>query len=126
MFDSKNWCGMPNMMGVVDGTHISITKQSCAYFEKKFFHKTGGYNVVAQLVVDSQKRFMDVYVGLLQNVNDSYVLTKSKLYQHAIHRVSLTWLLGHKMESHLIFLEIKGIHYFHGLWHRTKKVGKFI
>ncbi len=26
MFDLKNWCGMPNVMGVIDGTHISITK----------------------------------------------------------------------------------------------------
>jgi hypothetical protein len=115
MFDLKNWCGMPNMMGVIDGTHISITKQFGAYSEDYFFHKTRGYSVVAQSVVDNQKRFMDVYVGLLQNVNDSCVLRKSKLYQCAIHKVSLTWLLGHKMESHLICLEIKGTHYFHGL-----------
>jgi len=22
LFDFKNWCGMPNMMGAIDGTHI--------------------------------------------------------------------------------------------------------
>jgi hypothetical protein len=41
--------------------------------------------VVAQVVVDNQKRFMDVYVGLLRNVVDFHVLKKSKLYQCAIH-----------------------------------------
>ncbi len=41
--------------------------------------------MVAQVVVDNQKRFMDVYVGLLRNVVDFHVLKKSKLYQCAIH-----------------------------------------
>jgi hypothetical protein len=24
MFDLKNWCGMPNVLGAIDGIHISI------------------------------------------------------------------------------------------------------
>ncbi len=63
--------------------------------------------MVAQVVVDNQKRFMDVYVGLLRNVVNSCVLKQSKLYQCVIHEgFFLTWLLGHKMESHFICLEI--------------------
>ncbi len=50
-----------------------------------YFTRQGGYSVVTQSLVNSQKRFMDVYVGLFQSVNDSCVLRKSKLYQHAIH-----------------------------------------
>jgi hypothetical protein len=65
MFNLKSWCGMPNMMGAIDGTHISIKKPYGAYSEDYLFHKIGGYSVVAQSMVDSQKRFMDVYVGLL-------------------------------------------------------------
>ncbi len=108
MFDFKNWCGMLSKMGALDGTHISIAKPYNVYYKDYFFHKTRGYSVVAQAVVDSQKRFMDVYVGLLGSVNDSCVLKKSKLYQHVIHRVSFTWLLGHKMESPPYLLEDKG------------------
>ncbi len=26
MFDFKNWCGMPSVMGAIDGIHISIAK----------------------------------------------------------------------------------------------------
>ncbi len=90
MFNFKDCCGMPNMMGAIDGTHISIVKPSSVYYKDYlwkdyFFHKIGKYNVVAQVVVDNQKRFMDVYVGLPRNVVDSCVLKKSKLYQCAIH-----------------------------------------
>jgi hypothetical protein len=31
--------------------------------------------VIVEVVVDNQRRFMDVYVGLLRNVNDFHVLT---------------------------------------------------
>jgi hypothetical protein len=64
--------------------------------------------LVAQAVVNSQKRFMDVYVGLLGSVNDCHALKKSKLYQHAIHEVSFTWLLGHMMESPPYLLGVEG------------------
>jgi hypothetical protein len=85
MFDFKNWCGMPNMMGAIDRTHVSITKPFSVYYENHFFHKKKVYSVVAQSMVNNQKKFMDVYVGLLQSTNDFCVLKKSKLYQHAIH-----------------------------------------
>jgi len=108
MFDFKNSCDMLNMMGAIDGTHISIAKPSSVYSKDYFFHKTRGYNVVAQTMVDSQKRFMDVYVGLLRSVNDFCVLRKSKLYPRAIHKVSFTLLLGYRMESPPYLLGDKG------------------
>jgi hypothetical protein len=85
LFDFKNWCGMPSMMGAIDGTHILIAKPFGVYFKNYFFHKTWGYSVVAQVVVNNQKRFMDVCVGLFGSVNDFGVLRKSILYQCAIH-----------------------------------------
>jgi hypothetical protein len=69
------------MLGAIDGTHISIAKPSSAYYEDYFFHTK---RCIISMVND-QKRFMDVYVGLFQSVNDFCVLRKSKLYQHAIH-----------------------------------------
>jgi len=54
MFDLKNWCGMPNVMGAIDGTHISIAKSFGVYYNDYFFHKIRGYSVVAQVVFDNQ------------------------------------------------------------------------
>jgi hypothetical protein len=72
------------MMGAIDGTHISIAKPFGAYSKGYFFHKIGRYSVVAQAMVDNQKRFIDVYVRLLRNVLDYHALRKSKLYKCAI------------------------------------------
>jgi hypothetical protein len=124
MFEFKNWCGMFSMMGAIDDTHISIAKPSNVYFEEYFFHKTKGYNVVAQVVVDRQKQFMDVYVGLCGSVNDSRVLRKSRLYQRAIHGVSFTCLLGHKMESPPYLLGDKGYPLFPWLMTLHKEDGE--
>jgi hypothetical protein len=55
MFDFKNWCGMPNVMGVINGTHISITKPFGAYSKDYFFHKIRRYNVVAKVVVNNKR-----------------------------------------------------------------------
>jgi hypothetical protein len=42
--------------------------------------------VVAQVVVNIQKKFMDVYVGLLGSADDFFVLKKPRLYERAIHK----------------------------------------
>ncbi len=67
MFDFKNWCGMPNVMGAIDGTHISMAKPSSAYYKDYFFHKIRRYNVVAQIMVNNKKgswMFMWDYLGV--------------------------------------------------------------
>lgn len=46
------WCGLPNVQGAIDGTHISIVKPSTDYY----YHKFGGYNVVAQAIVDCKEK----------------------------------------------------------------------
>jgi hypothetical protein len=70
MLDFKNWYGMPNVMGVIHGIHICITKPTSNFSKHYYYHKTKGYNIMAQVVVDNQKKFMDVFVGLLGSVND--------------------------------------------------------
>jgi hypothetical protein len=45
------------------------------------YHKTGKYSIVAQAVVDYNKRFIYVFVGLLSSVIDSRVLCKFCLYR---------------------------------------------
>jgi hypothetical protein len=51
----KNWCVMPSVVDAIDDSHIAITKLSGAFAEDYYYHKTKGYNIVAQVVVDIQK-----------------------------------------------------------------------
>jgi hypothetical protein len=46
------------------------------------------------VVLDSENRFMDVYVGLLGNVNDYGVLKKFRLYQCAIYEGLFDMAIG--------------------------------
>jgi hypothetical protein len=84
--DFKNWSSVPNMIDVINNIHIAITKPTCAFVKHYFSHKTWNYNIVAQIVVDNQERFIDVYVGLLGSLNGSHVLMKFRLYCCALHR----------------------------------------
>ncbi len=86
MMDFKNWFSVPNMINVIDDIHIVITKPSYAFVKHCFSHKTWNYSIVAQIVVDNQERFINVYVGLPRSLNDSHVLMKFKLYRCALHQ----------------------------------------
>jgi hypothetical protein len=61
---------------------------SCFYskvfsFQKHYFNfKTKGYSIVDEIVVDCKKRFIDVFVGLSNSVNNSKILRKWELYKH--------------------------------------------
>jgi hypothetical protein len=50
MIGFKSLCGMSNVMGAIDGTHICITKP-IGFLKDYYYHKTGGYSMVAQVVV---------------------------------------------------------------------------
>ncbi len=65
-----------NLLHIVNTTtiHKYITSE---------YHKFGGYNVVAQAIVDCKKKFIDVFVSPLGSVNDLKVLHKSRLYKNA-------------------------------------------
>ncbi len=49
----KNLCGMPSVMGAIDGTYICIAKPIGVFLEDYYYHKTEGYNIVAHDVVDN-------------------------------------------------------------------------
>jgi hypothetical protein len=58
--NSRDWCGLPNIHGAISGTHSVIPKP---FVEDYYYHKSGGYSVVAQAVVDCDKQFLDLFVG---------------------------------------------------------------
>ncbi|CAM6029491.1 unnamed protein product, partial [Sphagnum balticum] len=62
-------------MGVIDGAHISIARPQRIHVVD-YYHKPGRYSIVAQVVVDCNKRLIYVVVGLLGSINGSRVLCK--------------------------------------------------
>jgi hypothetical protein len=78
----RDLCGMIGLVGAVDGMHIAISKPT-SRAEDYYYFKSGRYSLNCQAVVDSQKRFMDLYLGMRGNTNDSCVLHRSSLYHLA-------------------------------------------
>ncbi len=85
MEDFFKWCGLPSVIGVVDGAHISIPRPQRVH-AVDYYHKTSRYSIVAQAVVDCNKRFIYVYVGFFGSVNGFRVLCK-----FGVHRKGTTY-----------------------------------
>ncbi len=60
------------------------------YTKDYYYHKTDGYNIVAQAIIDCNKFFTCVFVGLLKNVNHSNVLHKYAIYRK-VQYLGLFW-----------------------------------
>jgi hypothetical protein len=69
----KDLCDLLNVHGVINGTHVVIIKLFEPFAKDYFYYKSGGYNVFAQVVVNNNKQFIDLFVKLLDLVNDSHV-----------------------------------------------------
>jgi hypothetical protein len=107
------WFGLPIVQDAIDGTHI--VKPS-TYPKDYYYHKFGGYSVVAQAIINCKKTIIDVSVGLLGSVNDSKVLHNSTPYKMDNIMVYLHLTIQPlNMVFHLIFLVTKVIHSSHGL-----------
>lgn len=94
-----NLCSLPAVVGAIDGTHISLSKP-CFSLADYYYFKRGGYTMNCQAVVDSEKRFMDLYIRMLGSTHNSRMLRKSTLYHLANGVTFWTIELGW-MDSHL-------------------------
>jgi adenylate kinase family enzyme len=56
-------------------------------YPKDYYHKSGSYRMVAQAMVESNKKFTNIFIGLPRNVNDSQVLKRSRFYQQVQYHV---------------------------------------
>ena len=52
--DFLRLCGLPTVVGAIDGTHVSISKPRFGAIDYYYF-KSGGYTLNCQVVVDSKK-----------------------------------------------------------------------
>ena len=65
----KDLCGLPRVVGAIDGMHIAIWKPRHGATDYYYF-KSGGYNLNCQAVVDSEIRFVDLFLGMPGSTND--------------------------------------------------------
>lgn len=72
-------------MGAIDGMHVSISKPKVGPADYYYF-KSGGYTINCQAVVDSEKRFLDLYLGMPGSTNDARMLRRSSLYTLAMQQ----------------------------------------
>ena len=70
--------GFPQAAGAVDGTHIPIIRPH--EYHTDYYNRKGFYSLVMQAVVDSNYRFIDLYLGWPGRVHDARVLVNSTLY----------------------------------------------
>jgi len=70
MMEFKHWHGLLCVHGVIDDTHISISKLKLTFAKNCYYHKSGSYSIVAHVVVDVKMRFTNLYVGLPWSIND--------------------------------------------------------
>jgi hypothetical protein len=85
----KKWCGIFVVQGAIDGTHLFILKPPSVFVENYYYHKIGGYNIMAKCVVDYSKKNTNVFVRLPSSVNDSKVLYRFGLYMKVKYNVLL-------------------------------------
>ena len=74
--------GIPNVLGVIDCTHIRIQAPS-GNGKLDYRNRHGYYSMVMQAVVNSEAKFLDVYIGEPSSMNDCRVLRKSSFYDLA-------------------------------------------
>ncbi len=113
---------MLSVMRVINGNHICITKPTSVLLKEYYYNKKKVCNMIVHAMVDNQKRFLNVFVGLFVSVNDSCLLRKSKLYQYAIHGKLFDMVVWSQENFHMdcqiymeclyIYLTIKATHYF--------------
>ena len=77
-------CGLSTVVGAIDGTHVGISKPKFGAIDYNYF-KSGGYTLNCQAVVDSHKRFIDLFLGMPGSTNDSCMLRHSSLFKKAHH-----------------------------------------
>jgi hypothetical protein len=77
--DFQQLCGLPSVVGAIDRIHINISKPRYGA-EDYYYFKSGGYTLNCQAMVDSNKQFLDLYLGMLGSTNDARVLRCSSLF----------------------------------------------
>ena len=78
----KDICGFLEIIGAIDCTHVVISKPKVG--SDDYYHfKSGDYTLNYQAVVDSNKKILDLYLGMPGSMHDVCVMRRSSLYHVA-------------------------------------------
>jgi len=77
----RNLCNLLGIVSAIDGIHIAISKPKVC--SSNYYFKSAGFTLNCQAVVDNNKRFLDLFLGMPGSTNDSRVLRRSSLYVQA-------------------------------------------
>ena len=77
----ENVAGLPNVVGAIDGSHISIKAPHVNH--EDYFNRKQNYSMNLQGVVDADGKFIDVSTGWPGSIHDTRVLRLSTLYRRA-------------------------------------------
>jgi hypothetical protein len=64
------------VLGVIDGTHILIFRLQTFFLEDWYYHKIGDYSIIPQIVIDCNKKVLDLYVRMSSKINDLHIIAK--------------------------------------------------
>lgn len=107
MLDFKGWCDLSSVNGAIDCTHIHISKPK-EFAKDYYYYKMGGYSAVAQAVVHSRKKIIQLFVGLPSSINDQRMLKRSSLWHQIIHKDLMSTTLGSQDNFPPYFMVDKG------------------
>jgi hypothetical protein len=82
---SIHWCNLLFICGSINGTHIFITKAPRIFDKNYNYYKTMGFSIVYQIVIDVNKNFTNLYIGMSNSRHDPRILQLSRLYHKAQH-----------------------------------------
>lgn len=82
MAQFREFSGLPGVVGAIDGTHFHIRKPNDSPADY-FYFKSGGFTMQCQALVDRDKKFLDISVGMPGSTNDARQLRRSMLYRRA-------------------------------------------
>lgn len=98
---------MPGILGCIDGSHIRI--KAPVSNKEDYFNRKHSYSILLQGVVNTKKKFINVFCGEPGSLHDSRLLRRSDLYKDACERTEElfpfnSFLLGDSAYPHLDWL----------------------
>jgi hypothetical protein len=99
--------GFPNIIGLIDGTHIPL-KSPPGIREIQFVCRKGGHSINIQLVCDADMIFRDAVVKYPGSTHDSFIWRGSGLRGKLIENPPNGHLLGTRKRTFKILLKCLG------------------
>ena len=95
----KQLCGLPSVLGKIDGNHIQVEKPWCPHVVD-YFNKRKVHFVQLQGIVNYKRRFIDIFVGLSGSYSDNRVLRRFNVYYKTQREGNFLflWIMPHDMD----------------------------